>query len=143
MIYVCLDCRWIGAISTGSFVMKAYSLELRKRIVAFLEDGGSAIEAAKRFKIGRRTVYRYITANKNGQLAPKTSWGHWRKLDPDALEEVFRKNPDATLMELQETFNVSASAIWYRLKKMGVSLKRSHTSSRKKERGRRKSSKGK
>jgi len=55
--------------------MKAYALDLRERVVKFLQGGGSKVEAARRFDLGRRTVYRYLAAAKAGTLAPKTSWG--------------------------------------------------------------------
>ncbi|MDR1282651.1 MAG: transposase, partial [Opitutaceae bacterium] len=33
--------------------MRAYSLDLRRRIVEFVERGGSKVEAAERFGVGR------------------------------------------------------------------------------------------
>ena len=38
--------------------MKASALDLRERVVKFLQAGGSKVEAARRFAVGRRTVYR-------------------------------------------------------------------------------------
>ncbi|MCL1922050.1 MAG: IS630 transposase-related protein [Kiritimatiellaeota bacterium] len=38
--------------------MKAYSLDLRKRVVAFVRNGGRKTEEARRFGIGRDTVCR-------------------------------------------------------------------------------------
>ena len=65
--------------------MRAYALDLRERVVKFLNAGGSKAEAARRFDLGRRTVYRYLAAAQKGALAPKESWGTWRKLDPQKL----------------------------------------------------------
>ncbi|MCL1888677.1 MAG: IS630 transposase-related protein, partial [Kiritimatiellaeota bacterium] len=65
--------------------MKAYSLDLRQRVVAFVRNGGKKTEAAHRFGVGRNTVYRFLQADKSQALAPKTSWGRWRKLDPRRL----------------------------------------------------------
>jgi transposase-like protein len=59
--------------------MKAYGIDLRKRVVKCINEGGSKVEAARRFGLGRRTFYRYLAAAQKGMLAPKTSWGHWRK----------------------------------------------------------------
>ena len=55
--------------------MKAYALDVRKRVVEFVEAGGSKVAAARRFSMARRTVYRYLAAAKTQTLAPKTSWG--------------------------------------------------------------------
>jgi transposase len=95
--------------------MKAYALDLRKRVVKFLNAGGSKAEAARRFDLGRRTVYRYLAAAQKGALAPKTSWGTWRKLDPQKLQAHVKGHPDATLKELQTVFGVSHHAVWVRL----------------------------
>ena len=62
--------------------MKAYGLDLRKRIVSFVDGGGSKVEAAKRFGAARKPVYNYLALVKAGVLAPKTSWGSWKKFEP-------------------------------------------------------------
>ena len=104
--------------------MKAYALDLRERVVKFLQAGGSKTEAARRFEVGRRTVYRYLAAAKAGTLAPKTSWGQWRTLAPQKLQAHVKKHPDATLQELATGFNVSPNAVWVRLGKLDCPLKK-------------------
>jgi transposase len=106
--------------------MKAYALDLRERVVKFLQAGGSKVEAARRFDLGRRTVYRYLAAARAGTLAPKTSWGKWRKLDPQKLSAHVKEHPDATLNELATGLAVSHNAIWVRLGKLGFTLKKTH-----------------
>src|ERR1019366_3648264 len=106
--------------------MKAYTLDLRERVVKFLQAGGTKVEAARRFDLARRTVYRYLAAAKAGTLAPKTSWGQWRKLDPKKLSAHVKKHPDATLKELEIVFGVSHNAVWVRLGKLGFTLKKTH-----------------
>jgi transposase len=110
--------------------MKAYALDLRERVVKFIQSGGSKAEAARRFELGRSTVYRYLDAVQAGTLAPKKSWGHWRKLDPQKLQVHVKKHPDATLKELQTVFGVSHHAIWVRLGQLGFTLKKTHKISR-------------
>jgi len=110
--------------------MKAYALDLRERVVKFLNAGGSKAEAARRFDLGRRTVYRYLAAAEKGTLAPKTSWGKWRKLDPQKLQTHVQAHPDATLKELQTVFGVSHHAVWVRLGQLGFTLKKTHKISR-------------
>lgn len=110
--------------------MKAYALDLRERVVKFIQGGGSKIEAARRFDLARSSVYRYLAAAKKGALAPKKSWGHWRKLDPNQLQAHVKKHPDATLKELQTVFGVSHHAVWVRLGQLGFTLKKTHKISR-------------
>jgi putative transposase len=110
--------------------MKAYALDLRERVVKFIQSGGAKVEAARRFSMARSSVYRYLAAAQNGTLAPKTSWGHWRKLDPEKLQARVQRHPDATLKELRHVFGVSHHAIWVRLRQLGLTLKKTHKISR-------------
>jgi transposase len=74
--------------------------------------------------------YRYLAAAQTGTLAPKKSWGHWRKLDPQKLQIHVKEHPDATLKELQRVFTVSHHAVWVRLRQLGFTLKKTHKISR-------------
>jgi len=106
--------------------MKALSMDLRERVVAFVKAGAGKVEAARRFNISRRSVYRYLDADAKGRLEPKKSWGKWRKLDPEKLAQHIKDNPDATLKEMQKVFGVSHNAIWVRLGQLGITLKKTH-----------------
>ncbi|MCS7225552.1 MAG: transposase, partial [Gloeomargarita sp. SKYB31] len=37
-----------------------YSLDLREKVMAFIENGHSITQAAKVFNIGRATIYRWL-----------------------------------------------------------------------------------
>ena len=104
--------------------MKAYSLDLRQRIVAHVQNGGGKMEAARRFGVGCDTVYRYLRAEAAGTLAPKTSWGHWRKLDPEKLAEHVQTHADDTLVEMGKRFGVGKDCVGNALKKMGCTRKK-------------------
>src|SRR5271170_1108970 len=110
--------------------MKAYALDLRERVVKFIQGGGSKAEATRRFELARSSVYRYLMAAKRGALPPKTSWGTWRKLDPEKLRAHVKKHPDATRKEIQQVFGVSHHAVWVRLRQLGFTLKKTHKISR-------------
>ena len=110
--------------------MKAYALDLRERVVKFIQSGGAKAEAARRFDVARSSVYRYLVAAQKGALRPKTSWGTWRKLDSEKLRAHVKKHPDATLKELQQVFDVSHHAVWVRLGQLGFTLKKTHKISR-------------
>ena len=89
-------------------------MDLRERVVKFVAGGGTRAAAARLFRLGERTVYRCLAAAKTDTLSPKSSWGHWRKLDPAKLQAHVRRQPDATLQELQRVFGVSHNAVWVR-----------------------------
>jgi putative transposase len=103
---------------------------MRERVVQFIQGGGSKAEATRRFDMARSSVYRYLVGAPKGGLAPKASWGHWRKLDPQKLQVHVKQHPAATLKELQKTFGVSHQAIWVRLGQLGFTLKKTHKISR-------------
>lgn len=107
--------------------MKAYSIDLRKRIVEFVKKGGRVSEAVQQFQVAQKTVYRYLSAARSGNLAPKRSWGGWRKLDPDEVRREVEAHPGATLRELAEVFGVSAVGVWHCLKRLQITLKKSHS----------------
>src|ERR1017187_8415633 len=110
--------------------MKAYALDLRERVVKFIQGGRYKVEGARRFDLPRSSVYRYLEAAKKGGLRPKTSWGAWRKHDPEKLRAHVKKHPDATLKEIQQVFGVSHHAVWVRLGQLGFTLKKTHKISR-------------
>jgi len=88
--------------------MRAYSEDLRVRIVAAVQEQGlSKVEVAKRFKVDRRTVYRYLERALKGQLQARTSSGRSRKLtlgQEQALRRQLEAHNDATLVEHAERF---------------------------------------
>ena len=104
--------------------MKAYTIDLRERIVEFVKGGGAKAEAARRFRVSRRTVYRYLGADADGRLAPKRSWGRWRKLDPSEVRREVARRRDATLAELAGALGASPMGVWHCLGRLGVTLKK-------------------
>jgi transposase len=86
--------------------MKAYSEDLRKKIVEAVERGMPKIEAARAFGVGISSVKRYVASYREGRsLAPKKRPGSKPKLDGSArklLEADLRERPTATLAQRRE-----------------------------------------
>lgn len=61
--------------------MRAYSTDLRARIVRAVEKGMSKAAAARRYEVGLSTVKRYARLGAGGSLVPKLSPGRPRTLD--------------------------------------------------------------
>ena len=110
--------------------MKGYPLDLRERVVKFVPAGGTRAAAARCFRLGERSVYRYLAAAKTNTLAPQSSWGAGRKLDPAQLPAHVKKHAAATLAELATALGVSPNAVWVRLQQLGGTLKKTHERSR-------------
>lgn len=98
-----------------------YSLDLRKRVIDFVEGGGSVSKAATTYRVGRATIYRWLN---RADLAPTKVTRRKRKLDWEALRNDVEKNPEATLKERAQTFGVSISALSQAFKKMKITRKK-------------------
>jgi transposase len=86
---------------------RAYSLDLREKVMSFIASGGSKKEASKVFSIGEDTVYRWIRRLKQGDLRAKKRHTFPHKVDPQALADYVDKNPDHTLMEMGAFFGLA------------------------------------
>src|SRR3712207_680342 len=86
--------------------MKAYSEDLRRKIVEAVQTGMPKSEAARSFGVGISSVKRYVaTARQGRSLAPKKRPGSKPKLDEGArrlLEADLEQRPAATLPERGE-----------------------------------------
>ena len=86
--------------------MKAYSVDLRPKVVESVRRGISTSETAPRFGVSRWTVKRYLKRlDESSSLAPKTAPGKPPKLDKCAmqlLQEDIETRPWATHRQRSE-----------------------------------------
>ncbi len=77
--------------------MKAYSIDLRTKIIQSVRRGVSISETARRFRVSRSMVRRYLKRLDEGaSLVPKKAPGFPSKLDENAmrpLEEDIKARP--------------------------------------------------
>jgi transposase len=109
--------------------MKAYSEDLRKKILEAVDRGMPKSEAARTFGVSRTSVKRYAAARREGRpLTPKKHPGSKPKLDERArklLEADVEDRPAITLKDrcrfLKEMVGVSVSesTLSRLLRKMG------------------------
>lgn len=98
-----------------------YSVDLRKRVVEFVTDGGSKAEASRRFKVSLWCVNNWC---RRDNLTPEPQKGRKRKLDWKALSKHIQEYPDALLRERAQHFGVHTSAIGYAKKQMKLTRKK-------------------
>ena len=113
--------------------MKAYSEDLRTKILEAVDRGMPKSEAARTFGVSRSSVKRYAAAHREGRsLAPKKHPGPKPKLDERArklLEADVEERPAITLedrcrfLEVMVGVSVSESTLSRLLRKMGFSPK--------------------
>ena len=92
--------------------------------MSFVNAGGSKVAAAQRFGVARKTVYNYLALVQAGALAPKVSWGSWKKFDPAKVRADVAKHPDATLKELGRAFRGTDVGALSALRVLGITLKK-------------------
>ena len=115
-------------------VMKAYSLDLREKIVAAVGHGMSKAQAARTFGVGATSVKRYVKLKEEGKpLTPGKAPGKKAKLDQSAmklLEEDLRSRPAVTYEKRADLLNellgvrVSKSTICRMVGRLGYTRKK-------------------
>ena len=98
-----------------------YSLDLRQRVVEFVQEGGTKAEAARRYRVAPSTVYSWLN---RADLKPTLAKRRRRKLDWNALRDHVKQHPDARLVERAAHFGVTISSIHYALKEMKITRKK-------------------
>ncbi len=105
-------------------VIMRYSADLRKRVLDFVDEGGSITAASRTFCISRMCIYTWLksedplTSKKPGPRGPY-------RLNYEALRQHVIDFPDHTQLERASHFGVSKHCIWYALKKMKITRKKS------------------
>ena len=99
----------------------SYSLDLRKRVINYIDNGGSILSATRIYKVGRSTIYRWLARI---ELKPTKVTRRQRKLDWEALEQDVKENPDLRLCDRALKFGVNISSIGYGLHQMKITQKK-------------------
>lgn len=74
-----------------------YSIDLRERVIKFIEDGGTKVEAARIFCMCRHTIYNWLKKKSTkGRLQDDPPKKSWKKLNPELLESYVQQNPELT-----------------------------------------------
>lgn len=94
----------------------AYSIDYRRRVISFVNEGGSKQEAARLFKVHPETVYEWL--KRGDDLSPRQAKTRQRKINKETLRRHVREYPDALLRERAVVFKVTPEAICYLMKTM-------------------------
>jgi transposase len=111
---------------------KAYSLDLRERVIAAVEGGASRREAAERFEISVSSAIRWMrrwTSTKSAAAAPQG--GSRSPLEDHAswLLALIAAQPDLTLEEVvaamrKQEIAGSRTAVWRFFERHGITFKK-------------------
>ena len=116
--------------------MRAYSTDLRERIVRAVADGLPLREAARRFGVGVTAVKHYVVQyRQTGSLARKPIPGCPRRIGREQ-EAILRARleaaPDATVLEHcawwaeHQGQHLSEATMWRAVRRLGWTHKKSH-----------------
>ena len=72
-----------------------YSLDLRQKVINFVENGGTITKAAHTFGIGRASIYRWLSRRTLEATKVKR---RQRKLDWKELEKDVKQNPESIIV---------------------------------------------
>lgn len=110
--------------------MQAYSLDLRKRVLADCDSDLGTKWVASKYNVSPAWVRRLKQRRREtGEIAPRRGgYGKGPRLARHGprLKKLIRQTPDATLRELRDALGVSVSltTLWRTLRDLGISFKK-------------------
>lgn len=122
--------------------MKAYSMDLRERVLADCDDGMATAEVADAHRVSAAWVRRLKQRRREtGEVAPRVARpGPPQVLagESDRLREVVRANPDRTAAEYRQLLGTPAATVtvWRALRRLGLTHKKSPSRGRAEPAGR-------
>jgi transposase len=115
--------------------MAAYSMDLRKRVLADCDAGLRTKPVAEKYGVSRTWV-RWLKQRRRetGNITPGKSPGRPRKIDRDQLQRLVAAYPDATLLELRDRLGVACAptTIWMALAALQITFKKKRSTRRNK-----------
>jgi len=102
----------------------AYSIDYKRRAVAYKQEGHTFKQLREAFDIPPETYYDWQEKLESGYYETNIKRERSRKIDREKLKEAIEKNPDAYLYELAEPFGCTPQAIFYMLESMNITLKK-------------------
>ena len=103
---------------------RAYSEDLREKVISRIMSGCSKREAAKVFNIGEATVYNWLKLHKEGSLKPKKRTDYPRKVDEQKLRDYVEQNPDHTLTQIGSALNLKFQTVGKWLNRLKITRKK-------------------
>jgi transposase len=107
--------------------MRAYSLDLRQRVLADCDAGLKTKAVAQKYGVSRTWVRALKQRRREtGEIAARRGGGRKPKIDRTRLAELVAQDADATLAELRERLGISCalSAIWKALAALKLTFKK-------------------
>jgi len=109
-----------------------YSQDLRTKALDYIENGSSKAEASRIFGVTTQTLFNWIKRKKQGKLPPKQTRKRVPyRIEEEKLKDYIAANPDSYLREIAKEFDLAISTVFYGCKRLKITLKKRHHSTRK------------
>jgi transposase len=108
-----------------------YSLDLRNKVLKYIENGKTWSSASQTFGVAMRTVAHWVKRKKQNTLSPEARPTGSYKIDENHLKDFIAKKPDAYLREIAEEFKTTIPAVFYACNRSKITLKKRHRTTRK------------
>jgi len=109
-----------------------YSHDLRIKALGYIENGGSKAKASQIFGVTTQTLFNWINRKREENLPPKrTRERSPYKIEEEKFKDYIKANPDSYLREIAQEFGVATSTVFYACKRLKITLKKRHHSTRK------------
>ena len=103
-----------------------YSLDLRERVLRYIEQGHLQEEACKVFNVSRKTIYNWIREQRTtGDLSLHRAKSYQTtKFRAQDLKAYIALHEDAHLDEIAQAFKASKSGAYRALKRLNITRKK-------------------
>jgi len=112
--------------------MKAYSVDLRARVLAACDDGMGTAEAAEAFAVSSAWVRRIKQRRREaGEVGPRPQARRGPApaliAEADRLRDLNRREPDLTPAEVRDRLGLAVAplTVWRMLRRLGLTFKKS------------------
>ena len=102
----------------------AYSMDYKKRAVAYKQEGHTFQQLREAFGIPSETYYQWEQKLRSGYYETPIKRERKRKIDKEALRQAVADKPDAFLKEYAEQFGCTPTAVFYALEKLDITRKK-------------------
>jgi transposase len=103
----------------------AYSVDLRSRVIDFVNKGNTHEETSLIFNVGTATIGRWMTLlSETGSLEKRPLNRSASKFNSEKLNSYIEENSDALLKDVAEHFGGSISGVFYALEREKITLKK-------------------
>ena len=103
----------------------AYSVDLRSRVIDFIEKGNTQERASEIFNVGTSTITRWLALlSETGSLEKRPLIRTAPKYESEKLKACIAENSDALLREIADHFGGSVTGAFYALEREKITLKK-------------------